>query len=113
MFLGRVTGHVVATQKDKVLSGQKLLVVWIPDVKPEGVIYAEWPCDGGDHKQGYPELIDAATQVLGAALHRLSSSAPEAATPARRAIQFARSAAGMCTSLVGVSTPEHARDVFG
>jgi len=27
MFLARVTGNVVATQKDKVLSGQKLLVV--------------------------------------------------------------------------------------
>jgi ethanolamine utilization protein EutN len=27
MFLARVTGHVVATQKDKVLNGQKLLVV--------------------------------------------------------------------------------------
>ena len=27
MFLGRVTGHVVATQKDKSLSGQKLFVV--------------------------------------------------------------------------------------
>jgi len=27
MFLGRVTGHVVATQKDKTLSGQKLFVV--------------------------------------------------------------------------------------
>ena len=27
MFLARVTGHVVATQKDRSLSGQKLLVV--------------------------------------------------------------------------------------
>ncbi|WP_428938279.1 EutN/CcmL family microcompartment protein [Fontivita pretiosa] len=27
MFLGRVTGHVVATQKDKTLAGQKLFVV--------------------------------------------------------------------------------------
>lgn len=27
MFLGRITGHVVATQKDKSLSGQKLFVV--------------------------------------------------------------------------------------
>ena len=27
MFLARVTGNVVATQKDKVLNGQKLLVV--------------------------------------------------------------------------------------
>ncbi len=27
MFLARVTGHVVATQKDETLSGQKLLVV--------------------------------------------------------------------------------------
>src|ERR1043166_5136530 len=35
MFLGRVTGHVVATQKDKVLSGQKLLVVEPLNVKYE------------------------------------------------------------------------------
>jgi ethanolamine utilization protein EutN len=27
MFLARVTGHVVATQKDRALNGQKLLVV--------------------------------------------------------------------------------------
>ena len=27
MFLARVTGHVVATQKDKTLNGQKLFVV--------------------------------------------------------------------------------------
>ena len=27
MFLGRITGHVVATQKDKALGGQKLFVV--------------------------------------------------------------------------------------
>jgi ethanolamine utilization protein EutN len=27
MFLARITGHVVATQKDKTLSGQKLFVV--------------------------------------------------------------------------------------
>lgn len=27
MFLARVNGHVVATQKDKTLSGQKLLIV--------------------------------------------------------------------------------------
>ena len=33
MFLGRVTGHVVATQKDKVLSGQKLYVVEPLNVK--------------------------------------------------------------------------------
>jgi ethanolamine utilization protein EutN len=33
MFLARVTGHVVATQKDKVLSGQKLLVVEPLNVK--------------------------------------------------------------------------------
>jgi ethanolamine utilization protein EutN len=36
MFLGRVTGHVVASQKDKVLNGQKLLVV-----EPLNVKYAE------------------------------------------------------------------------
>jgi ethanolamine utilization protein EutN len=33
MFLGRVTGHVVATQKDKVLNGQKLFVVEPLNVK--------------------------------------------------------------------------------
>lgn len=27
MFIGRITGHVVATQKDKALSGQKLAIV--------------------------------------------------------------------------------------
>ena len=33
MFLARVTGHVVATQKDKTLSGQKLFVVEPLNVK--------------------------------------------------------------------------------
>jgi ethanolamine utilization protein EutN len=33
MFLARVTGHVVATQKDKTLGGQKLLVVEPLNVK--------------------------------------------------------------------------------
>ena len=33
MFLARVTGYVVATQKDKALSGQKLLVVEPLNVK--------------------------------------------------------------------------------
>jgi aryl-alcohol dehydrogenase-like predicted oxidoreductase len=37
----------------------------------------------------------------------------EADTPARRALQFARSAPGMTTALVGVSTPEHASENFG
>lgn len=35
MFLGRVTGNVVASQKDKVLNGQKLLVVEPLNVKYE------------------------------------------------------------------------------
>jgi ethanolamine utilization protein EutN len=35
MFLGRVVGHVVSTQKDKVLSGQKLFVVEPLNVKYE------------------------------------------------------------------------------
>ena len=35
MFLARVTGHVVATQKDKTMSGQKLLVVEPLNVKYE------------------------------------------------------------------------------
>src|SRR6266478_4164302 len=33
MFLAKVTGHVVATQKDKALNGQKLLVVEPLNVK--------------------------------------------------------------------------------
>jgi microcompartment protein CcmK/EutM len=33
MFLARVTGHVVATQKDKTLGGQKLMVVEPLNVK--------------------------------------------------------------------------------
>jgi Nif-specific regulatory protein len=67
--------------------GQKLLVVWVPDVKPEGVIYVQWNAEASDHKQGYPELIDAATQVLGSALNRLSSipsEAPPAVAESRR-----------------------------
>ncbi len=33
MFLARITGHVVATQKDKTLSGQKLFVIEPLNVK--------------------------------------------------------------------------------
>ena len=33
MFLGRITGHIVASQKDKVLLGQKLYVVEPLNVK--------------------------------------------------------------------------------
>ena len=38
---------------------------------------------------------------------------PEADTPARRALQFARSAPGLTTALVGVSSPDHAAENFG
>ena len=37
---------------------------------------------------------------------------PEASTGGQRALQFARSAPGMSTSLVGVSNVEHAKDNF-
>jgi DNA-binding NtrC family response regulator len=60
-----------------VANDHKLLVVWIPDVKPQGVIYAEWNAGVSDQKQGYPELIHAATQVLGSALNRLRSAHAE------------------------------------
>ena len=43
MFLGRVVGHVVSTQKDKVLSGQKLFVE-----EPLNVKYEEGTAKGGD-----------------------------------------------------------------
>lgn len=36
MFLGRITGHVVASQKDKALGGQKLFVVEPLNVQYEG-----------------------------------------------------------------------------
>lgn len=36
MFLARVTGHVVASQKDKTLNGQKLFVVEPLNVKYDG-----------------------------------------------------------------------------
>lgn len=38
---------------------------------------------------------------------------PECDSPARAALQFARSAPGLITSLAGVSDPSHARDDFG
>lgn len=38
---------------------------------------------------------------------------PEARSGARQALQFSRSAPGMTTALVGVSTPGHARENFG
>lgn len=38
---------------------------------------------------------------------------PGADTPARRALQFARSAPGMTTALVGTSSPGHASENFG
>jgi aryl-alcohol dehydrogenase-like predicted oxidoreductase len=38
---------------------------------------------------------------------------PEAATPARRALQFSRSAPGLTTALVGVSDVAHASENFG
>jgi aryl-alcohol dehydrogenase-like predicted oxidoreductase len=38
---------------------------------------------------------------------------PEAATPARRALQFSRSAPGLTAALVGVSDPAHASEDFG
>src|SRR5262245_20305141 len=41
------------------------------------------------------------------------SAFPEADTPARRALQFARSAPGLTEALVGVSSPEHASEDFG
>ncbi|HEY3172503.1 MAG TPA: aldo/keto reductase [Thermoanaerobaculia bacterium] len=51
---------------------------------------------------------------------RLTADLPEeigpvllgASTDAQRALQFSRSAPGMTTALVGVSTPEHARENF-
>jgi aryl-alcohol dehydrogenase-like predicted oxidoreductase len=38
---------------------------------------------------------------------------PEAPTPAQRALQFARSAPGLTSALVGVSSPAHAAENFG
>ncbi len=42
----------------------------------------------------------------------LEAAFPEAVTGAQRALQFSRSSPGMTTALVGVSTPQHARENF-
>jgi aryl-alcohol dehydrogenase-like predicted oxidoreductase len=42
----------------------------------------------------------------------IEAAFPEAASGAQRALQFSRSAPGLTTSLVGVSTPAHAEDDF-
>lgn len=43
----------------------------------------------------------------------IEAAFPAAAPGAQRALQFSRSSPGMTTALVGVSTPEHARENFG
>jgi ethanolamine utilization protein EutN len=48
MFLARVTGQVVATQKDKSLSGQKLLVVEPLNVKYEESVATPTPASLGN-----------------------------------------------------------------
>jgi ethanolamine utilization protein EutN len=58
MFLARVTGHIVATQKDKTLGGQKLLIV-----EPLNVKYD----DGGKpHSFGNTGRAIVALDVVGA-----------------------------------------------
>lgn len=42
----------------------------------------------------------------------MAEAFPEAASPAQQALQFARSAPGLTTCLVGAARPEHARDDF-
>ncbi|HEU5251483.1 MAG TPA: aldo/keto reductase [Thermoanaerobaculia bacterium] len=42
----------------------------------------------------------------------IEAAFPDAAPGAQRALQFSRSSPGMTTALVGVSTPEHAREDF-
>ncbi len=43
----------------------------------------------------------------------IAEAFPEEATSARRGLQFARSAPGLTAALVGVSSPQHARENFG
>jgi DNA-binding NtrC family response regulator len=50
---------------------KQVVVAWLPDVKPAGVVYAEWLPDKTRAQQGYPELIHAAAQVLASALTHL------------------------------------------
>jgi aryl-alcohol dehydrogenase-like predicted oxidoreductase len=52
-------------------------------------------------------------RLAGELPEEVANAFPEATTAARQAIQFSRSAAGMTTSLVGASRPEHAADDFG
>jgi Nif-specific regulatory protein len=61
---------------------RQVLVVPLKDIKPQGVIYAEWALDAADRKQGYPELIHAAVEVLSSTLGRLPSDPASPAKPA-------------------------------
>ncbi|HZU36134.1 MAG TPA: sigma-54 dependent transcriptional regulator, partial [Gemmataceae bacterium] len=65
------------------------LSVWIPEVKPTGVLFAEWHDDGAGKAEGYPDLIQAAAQVLSTALvRRTRTPAPEASPqPSRQAVR--------------------------
>jgi aryl-alcohol dehydrogenase-like predicted oxidoreductase len=51
-------------------------------------------------------------RLAGELPEEIEEAFPEAGSGASRALQFSRSAPGMTTSLVGVSTPAHARDNF-
>ena len=61
MFLARVTGHVVATQKDKTLNGQKLFVV-----EPLNVKYDESSDNSKPASLGNTNRAIVAIDVVGA-----------------------------------------------
>jgi ethanolamine utilization protein EutN len=61
MFLARVTGHVVATQKDKTLNGQKLFVV-----EPLNVKYDEASGNNKPASLGNTNRAIVAIDVVGA-----------------------------------------------
>ena len=51
MFLGKITGHVVASQKDKALNGQKLFVVEPLNVQYDGdETRVAWQYAAGDRR---------------------------------------------------------------
>ncbi len=57
---------------------KQVVVAWLPEVQPAGVVYAEWLPDKTRAQQGYPELIHAAAQVLASALSHLGQRRPPA-----------------------------------
>jgi aryl-alcohol dehydrogenase-like predicted oxidoreductase len=78
---------------------------------PEGRLAALPAAEsGGVAAFGSASLLQG--RLAGDLPEEVEAAFPGASTGAQRALQFSRSSPGMTTALVGVSTPEHARENF-